>query len=132
MKILFLLLISFSLNAAELNIGLYTTHIGVDGLNESNQLIGVSTEKYELGTFHNSYNVRSFYAAKRFEYNDKIGFMAGAVSGYNVDCVMGRGFCNESDLLPMFSVYIHITDNLTLIEMANAFMLVLRIPLETK
>lgn len=115
--------------AAELNLGLYTTHVNVDFLNEDNKLIGLSLGRYEVGTYFNSYEVRSYYAARRFEFNDSIGVMAGGVTGYSWECMMVTGICSESDVIPMFATYWRITDYLTIIEMGPAFMLTLNIPI---
>jgi hypothetical protein len=93
--------------------------------NENNRLIGLSIGDYEVGTYNNSYNTRSFYGAKRFplDKKDRFGIMAGGVSGYNLDCVQGNGECKETDVLPMAAAYVRINNVLTALQMANAFML---------
>lgn len=127
MKWLILLLMVGSASAVDLNIGLYTDHIGADGFNENNQLIGLTIGRYEIGTYENSYDVRSIYAARRIEYNDKFGVMTGLVSGYSFSCVQGLSQCRESDIMPMFAGYMRINDYLTITQMANAVMLIANI-----
>ena len=123
MKYLLMLLMIGSASAVDLNLGLYTDHIGGGNFNENNQLIGVSIGKYELGTYQNSYDVRSIYAARRMEYNDRVGVMAGLVSGYSFSCVQGMSVCEESDIIPLFAGYARINNYLTVTLMANAVML---------
>jgi hypothetical protein len=153
------MLLSFNLNAAELNLGFYSFHLFSSGLNESNYLIGISTKHAEFGTYQNSYDVRSYYVARKFSYNDKISFMGGVVSGYSSECIFASNksspvridknktpptltgvsapelppeinTCNESDLSPLIAMDITLTDNVHVIVMGDAFMLVLKLPIK--
>lgn len=129
MLLAILLTVASLSHTAELNLGLYTTHVNVDFLNEDNRLIGLSLGRYEIGTYFNSYKVRSYYGARRFEFNDSIGVMVGGVTGYSWDCVLVTGVCSETDAIPMFATYWRITDHLTRIEMGPAIMLTVSVPL---
>jgi len=52
-------------------------------INNTNPGIGYRNDSgYAIGTYFNSYNFRTFYVTKDFMYNDYVGIVAGAVTGY--------------------------------------------------
>ena len=58
-------------------------HIGLEGdYNEIHPHIRYNEQNYIAGAYYNSVNRVSFYAGKRWEYND-FGLEAGAVTGYD-------------------------------------------------
>ena len=66
-------------------------HLGLEGnYNEIHPHIRYNEQNYIAGAYYNSESNISFYAGKRWEYND-FGLEAGAVTGYSAGDVIPYG-----------------------------------------
>jgi hypothetical protein len=66
-------------------------HLGLQGdYNEVHPHIRYNEQNYITGAYYNSESNISFYAGKRWEYND-FGLEAGAVTGYSAGDVIPYG-----------------------------------------
>lgn len=131
--LIFLLLLSINCTSMDLNLGLGTKHINGRNPNEDNQLIGLTYNSYRAGTFINSYTVRSIYAAKDFKITTVFSASAGIVTGYDPKCMFGEIVdCRKDLIIPLVAFSWKPYKNLEIITMANAFTLILNIPLELK
>lgn len=86
------LLIASAANADELMLGMWSQHYydELDSQNETHDLIGYAGANYAVGTFKNSADNRSYFAAWKSKeacmYEHVCAdFLAGAVSGYRDD-----------------------------------------------
>lgn len=90
-------------------LGLLTTHIGGENYNNDNDLIGIQYDSYIAAHMTNSHYRESYILAYDKKMDQNWGFVLGASSGYDYDC-MREGGCSQeerddNDIMPVVAPY---------------------------
>jgi hypothetical protein len=128
MKILILLislLISFPVYSGQFVIHTFTTHVGVEGLEEYTPGLAYTNNKnFRLGILRNSFKLPSMYAVKLFPVSKRFKFGVGLISGYTY--FNGTLIKGPRSIVPLVAAELDITKNVGVVWAGNAFNLVLK------
>ena len=100
--------LSISNAEAETNlyVGAWSKHLVTDGLNERHDLIAIEHNNWIAGTFDNSYDRETWFAARKWSWKHgdlEAGVYGGAMRGYST-CFGDDG--SGSNVCPMVAPYI--------------------------
>ena len=100
--------LSISNAEAETNlyVGAWSKHLVTDGLNERHDLIAIEHDNWIAGTFENSYDRETYFAAKKWSWKHgdlEAGVYGGVMKGYTV-CWGEDG--SNANFCPMAAPYI--------------------------
>lgn len=106
-------------------LGLLTTHIGGENYNNDNDLIGIQYDSYIAAHMTNSHYRESYILAYDKKMDQNWGFVLGASSGYDYDCmtvVCSDSERDDDDIIPVIAPYYKV-GNFTGMVQGNAIVL---------
>jgi len=122
---LIILLISAPAYSGQFMVHTFTTHIGVEGLEEYTPGLAYTNDKnYRFGILRNSFKIPSAYVAKLFPVNKHFRFGVGLVSGYKFTNGYITG--SKKHIIPLLAAELDITKNVGVTWFGNAFNLILK------